>query len=98
MESIAISRAGLSEVPLNSLKGYFGHTLGAAGIVESIINLEAMKRGLLPATRGFSSMGVSGKINVSNETRTGKPDTLLKIASGFGGCNAAALFKLLPWS
>ena len=98
MESIAITRAGLSEVPLNSLKGYFGHTLGAAGIVESIINLEAMKRGLLPATRGFSSMGVSGKINVSNETRTGKPDTLLKIASGFGGCNAAALFKLLPWS
>ena len=98
MESIAITRAKLSEVPLNSLKGYFGHTLGAAGIVESIINLEAMKRGLLPATLGLSSMGVSGKINVSNEIRTGKPDTLLKIASGFGGCNAAALFKLLPWN
>ena len=98
MESIAINRAGLSEVPLNSLKGYFGHTLGAAGIVESIINLEAMKQGLFPATRGFSTLGVSRKINVSNETRTGNPDTLLKIASGFGGCNAAALFKLLPWS
>ncbi len=98
MESIAITRAGLGEVPLNSLKGFFGHTLGAAGIVESIINLEALKQGLLPATRGFSSMGVSGKINVSNETRTGKPDTLLKIASGFGGCNAAALFKLRPWN
>ena len=32
MESIAIQRAGLSDVPVNALKGYIGHSLGAAGV------------------------------------------------------------------
>lgn len=94
MESIALDRAGLSGIWVNSLKGFFGHTLGAAGIVESIINLEAMKQGQFPATRGYSSLGVSGAIKVSNGTQKLNADSLLKIGSGFGGCNAAALFKL----
>ncbi|MCP4311173.1 MAG: beta-ketoacyl synthase [Bacteroidetes bacterium] len=109
MESIAITRAGLGGVAVNSLKGYFGHTLGAAGVVESIINIGAMKQGVLPATLGFSSRGVSGEINVSGETGfsgetnipgrglQGEVGTMLKIASGFGGCNAAALFKIRSW-
>lgn len=96
MESIALNRAGLAGVAVNSLKGYYGHTLGAAGIVESIINLEAMKKDLLPATKGFSVSGVSGEINISDQPGEGDANTLLKIASGFGGCNAAALFKLVP--
>ncbi|MDX2430651.1 MAG: beta-ketoacyl synthase N-terminal-like domain-containing protein, partial [Bacteroides sp.] len=96
MESIALNRAGLAGVAVNSLKGYYGHTLGAAGIVESIINLEAMKKDLLPATKGFSVLGVSGEINISDQPGEGDAKTLLKIASGFGGCNAAALFKLVP--
>lgn len=94
MESIALSRAGLDKRPVNSLKGYFGHTLGAAGILESLINLEAMKQKLFPATMGFSTSGVSGDIPVSNQAVQGPARSLLKIASGFGGCNAAALFKL----
>jgi len=97
MESIALNRAGLDSVPVNSMKGYFGHTLGAAGILESIINLGAMQRGLMPATAGFSVPGVSGKINVSSRTSEGNMKSLLKIASGFGGCNAAILFKLNSW-
>ncbi len=93
MESIALARAGLEHVPVNSLKGAIGHTLGAAGIVESIINIEAMKQDILVPTVGYSTPGVSGKINVVD--RPGNKDirTMLKVASGFGGCNAAALFK-----
>jgi len=94
MESIALSRAGLEGVAVNSLKGYFGHTLGSAGLVESIINIECLKQGNLPATKGFSTPGVSGDINVSNRFGKGEKESLLKIASGFGGCNAAALFIL----
>ncbi len=97
MESIAITRAGLAGVAVNSLKGYFGHTLGAAGILESIVNIEAMKLGLFPATKGFSTLGVSGEINISRESGEVEADSMLKIASGFGGCNAAALFTLRLW-
>jgi 3-oxoacyl-[acyl-carrier-protein] synthase-1 len=94
MESIALSRAGLEGVAVNSLKAYFGHTLGAAGLVESIINIECLKQGQLPATKGFSKLGVSGEINVSDQFGQGEKESFLKIASGFGGCNAAALFIL----
>jgi 3-oxoacyl-[acyl-carrier-protein] synthase-1 len=92
MEAVAISRSGLESVPVNSLKGYFGHTLGAAGIIESIINLEAMKRGTLVGTMGFSRSGVSKSINVVDRAVEKRSESMLKIASGFGGCNAAALF------
>ena len=64
---MAITRAGLSGAPVNSLKGYFGHTLGAAGIIESIINIEALKQGFLPATKGFSVSGITGSIQVSDQ-------------------------------
>lgn len=94
MESIALKRSVLTGVPVNSLKGYFGHTLGAAGILETIINIGAMKKGIFPATMGLSNRGVSGEISVSPQNVKGEASSMLKIASGFGGCNAAALFKI----
>jgi 3-oxoacyl-[acyl-carrier-protein] synthase-1 len=93
MESLALTRAGLGHVPVNSLKGYLGHTLGAAGVVESVLNVEAMKQNRIPGTLGFSQPGVSGKINVLKQAREVPVGTMLKTASGFGGCNAAALFR-----
>ena len=42
MEAIAIDRAGLLNVPVNALKGAFGHTMGAAGILESILSMHAV--------------------------------------------------------
>ena len=91
MESVAMERAGLSNVPANSLKGYFGHTLGAAGILETIISIKAADDHTVLATRGFEELGVSGKVNLSaNNTSTDK-SAFVKTLSGFGGCNAAAL-------
>ena len=46
MESIALTRAGLQNVPVNSLKGYFGHTMGAAGILETILSMASVDDGL----------------------------------------------------
>lgn len=92
MESIAFERAGLSEVPVNSLKGYYGHTLGAAGVLETIISLEALHGNTLVRSAGYESKGVTGNINVIAQTAQQSLQSFLKTASGFGGCNAAALF------
>ncbi|MCQ2212978.1 MAG: 3-oxoacyl-ACP synthase [Bacteroidaceae bacterium] len=92
MESKALQRAGLSEVPLSALKGYYGHTMGAAGVLESIITMRALDDGLILPSRGFEEIGVSGKVTISNQMQTTGKQSFLKIISGFGGCNGALLF------
>ena len=93
MEAIAIDRAGLLDVPVNALKGVFGHTMGAAGILESILSMHAVDAGLVLPTRGFSELGVSRPVRVSAVSgRTGK-QAFVKLLSGFGGVNGALLFR-----
>jgi 3-oxoacyl-[acyl-carrier-protein] synthase-1 len=92
MESIAFSRAGLSSVPMHSLKGYFGHTLGAAGLVESILSIQSLRKGKLIASAGFENKGVSGDVQIIALAKEMEMHSCIKTASGFGGCNAAAIF------
>lgn len=92
MESIAFERAGLDNVPVNSLKGYYGHTLGAAGVLETVIAIEGAADNQLIKSAGYSEKGVSGNIEIIKQHETRNIETFLKTASGFGGCNAAALF------
>ena len=91
MEAKAIALAGLSDVPINSLKGFYGHTLGAAGLIESVISLQSLKEGLILPTPGFKSTGISSAINVTTNVIKRPLTTFLKTASGFGGCNAALI-------
>lgn len=88
MESVAIERAGLSAIPANALKGYFGHTLGAAGILETILSMKALDDHVVLGSRGFEELGVSGKVNISSEHRKTDKHSFVKMLSGFGGCNA----------
>ena len=92
MESIALTRAGLKDVPVNSLKGYFGHTMGAAGILETILSMASVDDGTVLGTRGYSECGVSCPLSVSPEARPTSGRMFAKLLSGFGGCNAAAIF------
>jgi len=92
MEAKAITLANLQAVPVNSLKGYYGHTLGAAGLIESIIAMQSLKQTLVLPTLGFTAMGVSTPINVTTNLVSGNFKHCLKTGSGFGGCNAAVLF------
>ena len=93
MEAVAVARAGLQDVPLNSLKGYYGHTMGAAGVLETVLSMQALDDRMVLATRGFEELGVSRPVHLSeqNETATGR--YFVKLLSGFGGCNAAMLFR-----
>jgi 3-oxoacyl-[acyl-carrier-protein] synthase-1 len=95
MESVALTRAGLKEAPVYSLKGYFGHTLGAAGILESVISTRALKDGTVLKTYGCETPGVSSPLDVVMENRETDKRRCVKMLSGFGGCNAAILFTRL---
>lgn len=92
MESKAIELAGLRSLPLNSLKPYFGHTLGASGIVESIMAIEQMYENILFGVKTYSENGVPFELNISKEHRDMPLDCCIKTSSGFGGVNAAIIF------
>ncbi len=93
MESIALERAGLSATPIFSLKGIYGHTMGAAGVLESVLSMQAIEHGIVFGTRGFENKGVSGNVNICAENRTTDERAFVKLLSGFGGCNAAMYFE-----
>ena len=93
MESIALTDAQLANVPMNSLKSYFGHTLGAAGVIESIIGIHSMRENTLIGTYNFSELGVTMPINIIKNTASAEINNCLKTAAGFGGCNAAVFFQ-----
>ncbi len=93
MEAQGLNRLGLEKVPVHSLKGYFGHTLGAAGLMEAALDIQMMRNGMSIPSFGFSELGTTLPLNVCSSSKAIKIDTLLKTASGFGGCNAAVVFK-----
>ena len=93
MEARAFSRAELEEVPLNSYKGYIGHTLGAAGVIEAAISLQSMRMNMLFRSAGYTTHGVSTEQNIIREHEEKEITNCLKTGSGFGGSNAAILFQ-----
>lgn len=92
MEAKAFDLAGLGAVPLNSLKGNFGHTLGAAGLIESVLSIQSLRENTVLPTRGFETLGVSRPVKVCAEALIKPLKICLKTASGFGGCNGAVVF------
>ncbi|PTT03812.1 beta-ketoacyl synthase [Flavobacterium sp. HMWF030] len=93
MEAIALNRLCLQNVPVNSLKGFYGHTLGASGLLETIIAIESTNRDMLFESKGFDEIGVSESINIIEKNEEATINYFLKTASGFGGCNTAVIFE-----
>ena len=93
MESIAFSRLNINSIPINSLKGYFGHTLGAAGVIELLISMISSETNTLFKSYGFEEQGTSEKLNIIEQNTQTSIRTVLKTASGFGGGNAALIFQ-----
>lgn len=91
MESIAFDRCELASVPTHSLKGYFGHTLGAAGLLELVVVIESMLHNQLVVSKGYEVSGVSRPLNIITTTSELSLNIALKTASGFGGSNTALL-------
>ncbi|WP_406844887.1 beta-ketoacyl-[acyl-carrier-protein] synthase family protein [Flavobacterium soyae] len=93
MEAIALNRLGLQNVPVNSLKGFYGHTLGASGLLETVIAIESANQNTLFESKGFDEIGVSEAVNVIEKNQKTTIEYFLKTASGFGGCNTAVVFE-----
>ena len=93
MEAIAFNRMELQNVPLNSMKGFYGHCLGASGLLESMISMESALHSTLIQSKNFKEMGVSQPLNIIKENQPAAIRYILKTASGFGGCNAAVVLE-----
>lgn len=93
MEAVAFHRLNLDHIPLNSLKGYYGHTLGAAGVLESVLSVVSLLQNTLIRSLGFNETGTTQAVNIITQTKHQELQRCLKTASGFGGCNAAAVFE-----
>ena len=82
-------------VPVYSIKGGTGHTLGAAGLVETIVALKAQQESTIPPTVGLKDVDAQATGWASSLARKLKQSTILLNNCGFGGINAALILKTL---
>ncbi len=95
MESLAFKTAGLQDALVYSIKGNIGHTLGAAGIIETICLAHSIQADRLIPSIGFKEIGTSVPLNITTSAETKALSIGLKTASGFGGGNSALILKQL---
>lgn len=91
-EDRALVRLFERRVPVSSTKGYTGHTLGAAGIVEAVVCFLAMEHGLLPATLNSRTVEPGLESQILLENRAAPVRRALSNSFGFGGSNCSLVF------
>lgn len=86
--------ARVDAVPVNSIKGSIGHTMGAAAALEAIMCLLAARDGVIPPTVGHEEPDPECELDcVAGACRPARPRLMLSTSLGFGGCNAALLLE-----
>jgi len=84
---------GERRLPIHSVKGSIGHTLGAAGGIEVALGLRCLEAGMLPPTVGLLEPEEAGQGQVSDGPQPIRGSYLLSTNSGFGGVNAALILR-----
>lgn len=80
-------------VPVSGTKGLYGHALGASGAIEAAITVMALRNGLLPGTCNLVNLDERCELNVLREPLSARPQAALSTSFGFGGMNAALVFR-----
>jgi 3-oxoacyl-[acyl-carrier-protein] synthase II len=92
-ESRALARALGTErartAVVHPFKAQIGHALGAAGVLELLAAIDALERGVLPASAGSGPPDPDAPALLLDRALAGAPRTALKVSSAFGGANAA---------
>ena len=83
-----------SKASMSSTKSAIGHLLGAAGAVEAIFSVLAIRDGVMPPTLNLDNPSVETAIDlVPHEAKRKRVDTVLSNSFGFGGTNASLLMR-----
>jgi 3-oxoacyl-[acyl-carrier-protein] synthase-1 len=95
VETNALAQRFSSRTLASSTKGWTGHTLGAAGILEAIITLEAMRNDLIPGTLNCEEADPEFRFSVLEQNVNQTVQHAMTNSFGFGGNNAALIFGRL---
>ncbi len=80
--------------PVSSIKGQIGHCLGAAGAIEAIVSIMAMRDGKLPPTINYTTPDENCDLDyVPNKARDAELNVVMSNSFGFGGTNGVVIFK-----
>ena len=90
MEAKALA-AAVPGAAVSGSKGGFGHTLGAAGALEAVVAIQALRQQRMPPTVGCRTP--ESELDIVLSARDSKIDAALTVNFAFGGNNAAALFR-----
>jgi 3-oxoacyl-[acyl-carrier-protein] synthase II len=91
----AVFGEAAASVPVTSTKSTTGHLLGAAGTLEAVISLLAMRDGVIPPTINLDDPAFADLNVVANVAREARMRTVLSNSFGFGGHNAALVIRAM---
>jgi 3-oxoacyl-[acyl-carrier-protein] synthase-1/3-oxoacyl-[acyl-carrier-protein] synthase II len=92
----ALGPARARDVVIHPFKAQIGHTMGAAGALELLACVDAIGERVLPAAAGAGTLDVETPVHLLERAVAGAPQTALKLASAFGGANAALVVTCRP--
>lgn len=90
-EGKAVAALFGDHVPCSSTKGAIGHTLGAAGAIETVICALALSDGFLPGSPGTENLDPAIRVDYLLRTRAANPRHTLSNSFGFGGSNCCLI-------
>jgi 3-oxoacyl-[acyl-carrier-protein] synthase-1 len=81
---------------ISGTKGWTGHTLGAAGISESVLSIDALRTGLVPGTLNLEQLDPSIQLPILTGNMESEIRTVMSNSFGFGGNNCSVIFGIDP--